>query len=73
MAGDLVERSIIDTQGFRFASLKDVQDAQFVPGAAKYGDLPGLLSMTDKSKLTVLGEGDRAGGYEAVIKALTSD
>lgn len=73
MAGDLVERSIIDTQGFRFASLKDVQDAQFVPGAVKYGDLPGLLSLTDKSKLTVLGEGDRAGGYEAVIKALTSD
>jgi hypothetical protein len=73
MAGDLIERSVIDTEGFRFASLKDVQDAQFVPGAVKYGDLPGLLSLTEKHKLILLGEADRSGGYEAVIKALASD
>ena len=31
------------TAGFRFAQLKDVHDAKFLPGGAKYGDLPGLI------------------------------
>jgi hypothetical protein len=31
------------TAGFRFAQLKDVHDLQFLPGGAKYGDLPGLI------------------------------
>lgn len=31
------------TAGFRFAQLKDVHDVKFLPGGAKYGDLPGLI------------------------------
>ncbi|MCP4261163.1 MAG: acetylxylan esterase [Planctomycetes bacterium] len=39
-----VTRAAIDTSGFRFADLKDVYDVNFVPGAAKYNDLPGVLA-----------------------------
>jgi hypothetical protein len=70
MAADLIERSVIDTQGFRFASLADVQDASFVPGAVKYGDLPGILSLIDASNVNVLGEGGAEGGAKAITKAL---
>jgi hypothetical protein len=31
------------TGDFRFAQLKDVHDPRFLPGGAKYGDLPGLI------------------------------
>jgi dienelactone hydrolase len=31
------------TGGFRFAQLTDVHDPRFLPGGAKYGDLPGLI------------------------------
>ena len=31
------------TAGFRFAQLNDVHDPRFLPGGAKYGDLPGLI------------------------------
>ncbi|MEM9828899.1 MAG: alpha/beta hydrolase family protein [Planctomycetota bacterium] len=29
--------------GFRFSEVESIWDAQFMPGAAKYGDLPGVL------------------------------
>ena len=31
------------TAGFRFAQLEEVHDAKFLPGGAKYGDVPGLI------------------------------
>lgn len=31
------------TGGFRFAQVTDVHDPRFLPGGAKYGDLPGLI------------------------------
>ncbi len=33
----------IDTEGFRFASLKDFRHPMFLPGSVKYLDVPGLL------------------------------
>jgi hypothetical protein len=44
-------RAAIDTSGFRFAQLTDVYDAGFLPGAAKYGDLPGLLALAAPARL----------------------
>ncbi|MEI6235499.1 MAG: acetylxylan esterase [Planctomycetota bacterium] len=61
---------IVDTEGFRFASLRDPMHAQFVPGAVKYGDVPGLLSLIDPNKLTVLGEKDVKGGADTVMDAV---
>jgi hypothetical protein len=55
-----VARAAIDTTGFRFADLKDVYDDDFVPGAAKYDDLPGLLALSAPTRLWLAGEGKKA-------------
>ncbi|MCH2210560.1 MAG: alpha/beta hydrolase family protein [Fuerstiella sp.] len=46
MAGDQFDNVAIATDGFRFAALTRWQDAGFVPGAVKYGDLPSLLALS---------------------------
>ena len=54
-AGDAVSRAIVDTGGFRFASLTSYLDPDFLPGAVKYGDLPALLALSGP-RLWVAGE-----------------
>ncbi len=44
-AGEAVARAAIDTAGFRFASIESLTDLNFLPGAVKYGDVPGLLAL----------------------------
>ncbi len=61
-----VTRVSVDTKGFRFADLTDVYDVNFVPGAAKYGDLPGLLALAAPTRMWVAGEGKVA---PAVVSA----
>jgi hypothetical protein len=51
-----VTRAVLDTRGFRFLKLHDYLDASFLPGGAKYGDLPGLLSLAAPAKLWLGGE-----------------
>lgn len=55
-----VSRTAINTDGFRFSSLNDVYDIDFMPGAAKYGDLPSLLALTAPTRLWLAGEGPKA-------------
>ena len=55
-----VARAVVDTEGFRFANLKDVYDIDFMPGAAKYDDLPGLLALTAPIRIWLAGEGREA-------------
>ncbi|MHC4072522.1 MAG: alpha/beta hydrolase family protein [Planctomycetota bacterium] len=69
-----VARAAIDTAGFRFADLKDIYDIDFVPGAAKYDDLPGLLAISAPTRLWLAGEGQEApsivsAAYAAASKA----
>jgi hypothetical protein len=54
--GGAVNRAAIHTGGFRFGKLTDYLDANFLPGGAKYGDLPGLLSLAAPAKLWLAGE-----------------
>lgn len=61
-----ITHAAIDTEGFRFKDLKDVYDVNFVPGAAKYDDLPGLLVLMVPTKLWLAGEGDEA---PSIVKA----
>jgi hypothetical protein len=56
LAGRNVTRLICDTEGFRFAKLDNVWDANFVPGAAKYGDLPVWLALCAPVKTTIVNE-----------------
>ncbi|WP_164102413.1 alpha/beta hydrolase family protein [Candidatus Laterigemmans baculatus] len=47
---------VLETNGFRFASTPAIDHSQFLPGAVRYLDLPGLLALSAEGSLTVLGE-----------------
>jgi hypothetical protein len=70
LAGESVDRVAVDTAGFRFTTLVDFDDANFLPGAAKYGDLPAMLALCAPHKMWLAGEGEQthplvAGAYAA--------
>ena len=65
-----LDGAVIDTEGFRFASLNDQWNPMFVPGAVKYGDVTGLLSTCASLKPVVLGEKGTAGGADALAAAV---
>jgi dienelactone hydrolase len=44
MAGEAIGRAVIDTGGFRFGAVPAIDHPDFLPGGAKYGDIPGLLA-----------------------------
>jgi hypothetical protein len=46
----------VDTQGFRFGQVLDLLDPNFLPGGAKYGDLPGMLALYAPHALWLAGE-----------------
>ncbi len=56
IAGPAIDRTAIDTAGFRFASLTEFDDPQFLPGAVKYGDVPSLLALSAGSDVWIAGE-----------------
>ncbi|MCP4262389.1 MAG: acetylxylan esterase [Planctomycetes bacterium] len=56
ITGDDVDSAAIDTGGFRFANLASYRDVNFLPGAVKYGDLPGLLALSAPERLWICGE-----------------
>ena len=55
-SGGRIDRAAIHTGGFRFEKLNDVYTSRFLPGAAKYGDLPALLALAAPTKLWLAGE-----------------
>lgn len=57
IAGDAITHAAVDTNGFRFGKLLDFRDPQFLPGGAKYLDVPGLLALSAPYPLWVAGEG----------------
>ncbi len=66
LAGKAIDRMAIDTQGFRFGKLLDYRHPMFLPGGAKYLDVPGLLVLNAPRPLWLAGEGD---GPELVTAA----
>jgi dienelactone hydrolase len=54
----LVDRAAFVTDGFRFASVTSMEDAAFLPGSVKYGDLPALLATLAPRPLWIAGEHD---------------
>ncbi|MFM9118649.1 MAG: alpha/beta hydrolase family protein [Planctomycetota bacterium] len=65
-AGEAITATAIDTRGFRFGKLLELHDPNFLPGGAKYGDLPGILSLAAPGKLWVTGEGEK---LPAIVQA----
>ena len=68
LAEGSVAQLVTDLEGFRFAALKSAWDVNFLPGAVKYGDVEGILSLCGATT-TVLGRSGPAGA-EAVAAAL---
>lgn len=56
-AGLGVDRAVVDTAGFRFANLAAIDDPDFLPAAAKYDDLPGMIALSAPHPLWLAGEG----------------
>ena len=55
-----IDRAVVDTNGFRFAKIDRFDHLDFVPGGAKYLDLPGMLALNARSPLWLAGEGSDA-------------
>lgn len=62
--------ALIDTHGFRFASVRDQQDKDFVPGAVKYGDVPTLLKLCNAKRTKIFGEDASMRGEEPIRAAV---
>jgi hypothetical protein len=66
-ASDLVDRAAFVTEGFRFASVTSLEDAAFLPGSVKYGDLPAMIGMLAPKPVWVAGEPAAALGVTAAV------
>jgi hypothetical protein len=51
-----IESAAVNLNGFRFGDVLDLQSPQFLPAAAKYGDLPGALALAAPRPVFVTGE-----------------
>jgi len=68
VAGDEIDVTAIDTQGFRFGSVLDYRSPDFLPGAGKYLDLPGALAAASPRPLWLAGETEVPGLVSAAAK-----
>lgn len=55
-AGEAIDRLAIDTGGFHFADITSIDDPDFLPGGAKYGDVEALLALAAPHELWITGE-----------------
>jgi dienelactone hydrolase len=55
-SGTAIDRAAVDNANFRFGKLLDYRDPQFLPGGAKYLDLPGFLALSSPQPLWLAGE-----------------
>ena len=58
VTGGAIAKAAVDTGGFRFGQLLDYRHPMFLPGGAKYLDVPGLLCVGSAQPLWVAGEKD---------------
>lgn len=56
IAPESFEGCVLQTGGFRFADVPSIAHSHFLPGGARYLDLPGLLALQSSGWLTVIGE-----------------
>jgi dienelactone hydrolase len=66
LCGDAVARTAADADGFRFDQVKTTDDEMMLPGAVKYGGLPGLAGLAAPGELYV--HNDRGTGLDAWTK-----
>ncbi len=71
LAGEAIDRAVADTGGFRFGKLLDYRDPMFLPGGAKYLDLPGMIALNAPHPLWLAGEGKAPEAFGAKYNELT--
>ncbi len=62
-ARDSVAVLVANSNGFRFGEVLDYRAADFLPGGAKYGDLPGMLAVAAPQAAFIGGEEERFVDY----------
>ncbi len=67
VTGGAIAKAAVDTNGFRFGQLLDYRHPMFLPGGAKYLDVPGLLCVGSAQLLWVAGEADSSLFPSAVL------
>lgn len=72
LAGDAIDRTGIDTGGFRFGQVLDYRDPMFLPGGAKYLDLPGLIALNAPRPLWMTGESQAPATITAAYHAASN-
>ena len=63
VAEDSIGAAAVDTRGFRFGQMSDLRDPNFLPGGAKYGDVPGMLALHAPHALWLAGETPAGMGF----------
>ena len=58
MAGGAVKRTVVDANGFDFASVKERGDVNFLPGALWYGGLYNMAALRAPGEMLVMNAGD---------------
>lgn len=56
VSGGAASSLSVDTEGFRFAAITDIRDVNLLPGAVRYGDVPGILALCAPAKLCIVSE-----------------
>ncbi|MBK7997157.1 MAG: acetylxylan esterase [Verrucomicrobia bacterium] len=68
MCGNAINDLAIDTQGFRFGKVLHLHDPNFLPGGAKYGDVPAMLQLAGDKAPWIRGEGSAQPPVNAVTQ-----
>jgi hypothetical protein len=55
LSGNTVRRLALGNSDFRFGNVKEIHDISFLPGGAKYGDLPGYLALAAPNETLLVG------------------
>jgi hypothetical protein len=54
-SGNAIRRLIVGNADFRFGKVSEIQDVNFLPGGAKYGDIPGFLALGAPGETRLVG------------------
>ena len=71
-AGPAVNKVAISTGGFRFSAITAARDPMLVPGAVKYGDVPGLVALLAPRPLLLAGEATTSDATKLAQAAYTA-
>lgn len=72
IAGSVIDRANLVTNGFRYGTVSDFRSPNFVPGSVKYGDIPSLLALRSPNATTIIGESQKPAVVISAYNAMGS-